>query len=284
MEEEILRDLTENIENIDEICYSLQLILEKVPQKINLIDKIFKRTAKHKEIVKFLKNYIIEKKLKNFKYKGRYVFQHFFGCYEFFSAVFSFISVLIVVKKYCEYKRRKSTKKLDFHFYAAFSSFLSAFLLHVHENNFTQKADYLTAQISIIYTALLLFTHTGFILSHSIVIYHAFKNIAYILIFINIYNQYFLNKFDCKFNKIISGGFGVLLFSNMIIHAFIHQCSMKKLHLFKSCLFLVFCLFFEIIDFPPFKFLLDSHACWHFCLIFFYCNLSEYLLLEFTEI
>lgn len=258
------------------------------------LDRIFGRTIKHKHICKCLYETININKLGNFKYNGRYVFLSLMGCYEFFSVLFSLFTVILCIWKYIKYMKvinraiiinYKLKKQIliyrNLYFILTFLTSLSSVFLHIHENLWTTRWDYLCAMLSIIFTTNLFLEKTKILLHHSNYRYNLFKKLSTLIFSIVLYDQYYSNNFDAVFNKIISGGFMIILLFNFFIHLRIRRSTpLIKYHLSLMTLFLILSLFFEVIDMPPFFYLIDSHAMWHFCLFLCSHHITEYLIID----
>ncbi|KAF7702903.1 Post-GPI attachment to proteins factor 3 [Cucumispora dikerogammari] len=175
-----------------------------------------------------------------------------------------------------------NTGHIDKHIYFILTIItgLASVALHVHENHWTQRGDYLCAMLSIIFASNLFLQRTKTLLNHTSKLYNFFKNLSTFIFIYVLYDQYYSDNFDAVLNKVISGSFIIIMLINFIIHFIKQKCHSKKYHLFLMSLFLSVSLVFEFVDMPPVLYLVDSHAMWHLCLFLCVHHITEYLILD----
>lgn len=234
----------------------------------NLLDLLFNRSLQEK--TENLCHYIClrELQIKNLKRNGRWGFCPVFGITEFCSTIFSFVNLITNILSFNLFLKPnlfnlKIRKIFELQSYVQNAAFISSTLFHIHENRVTRFMDYFCAVLVLLFALylslmriLLIFDleykfrkHIKFIFT-SYFIYHLIRMSAKDF-------DYVYNKISCIF--IIAFTF---LF-HIYIYIFYRQFVYAKYLIFFTIIFFV-AGYIEIQDVPPYSYILDSHAIWHF--------------------
>ncbi|EJW03292.1 hypothetical protein EDEG_02358 [Edhazardia aedis USNM 41457] len=246
--------------------------LESDQVNLKFADKIILRSLKDK--LKYHCHYKCSKlhNINHVKIDGRYPFKEIFYATEFFASAFSFLNLIVHVIFYNLYLKNNLKKSPIGHLfriqqYIVCVGWLSSTLFHINDIITTRYMDYFTAFLWLlygnyvsIYRLLLPFQDKYTILTKvlksvvSIVCVFYYACHLYYMIFV---------EFNYKYAKIA----GAILFSIWIVLNFLIYLLLKNKWFAKYILFysvMVVCgALIEIVDYPPYKYLIDSHAFWH---------------------
>lgn len=221
------------------------------------------------------------------KHRGKYAFIRAAHAQEPLSAFFSllaFASVLFHIRHLKRYDPKpKGTsqevyaKALGLTFYAHALCWLSSFSFHVRDTYTTQCADYLLAMLGMLSSMCLgcikvFGLQTGKLAALASSVFFL-GHAGYLLII----------HFNFEYNKVACG---TVLAANMLIGRMWHArtrsaCRKKVLSLGGTGLSIAFV--FQVVDFGPVLFLIDSHAIWHILAFLFASTVYQFYLLEAEE-
>ncbi|KAI5180169.1 post-GPI attachment to proteins factor 3 [Nematocida sp. AWRm80] len=154
--------------------------------------------------------------------------------------------------------------------YAQCLTWLFSCIFHCRDTYITQCLDYFSATLSIILMIITSLCSLG-VYSIKIIIFFTLLYSGHIL--------YLLNDFDFKYNILINS----ILFLVLVMLYLIIQYNTTGAHrsiLYLSVIGLVISAVFQIIDFGPILFLLDSHSIWHILGCLYSWILYKYYLID----
>ncbi|KAL6121963.1 hypothetical protein NUSPORA_01040 [Nucleospora cyclopteri] len=254
--------------------------------KLNILDKIIGRTIDQKAQLFCNLHCIRTMRIKNCKYGGRWVFMYLFGFCEFFSSAFALIKFsrnCIKSKDFCAQIKNSPIKTpLLLQFVAMTIAFMFSFFFHLHENEFTRKGDYFSAVLGIIMNANCAMLRNLHIYSPQACQRFSFA-CTLSLISIFLYHVYVMNfvSFDYQYNFKFCTVFVILTKLNETISCVFYKNKHLNTSFLKLVVATVLAALFELSDFPPLFFLLDSHAMWHLSLLL---SLDAYYHFTLTEV
>ena len=241
-------------------------IKEKV--KLNFIDKFFGRTKTEKAALICNYKCVRNLKLNNCKYNGRWIFMFILGFTEISSSICALIKFIMNVRYFKKVNRRLLRYKrmrIEYflHHMAMSLAFLSSFLFHLHETILTRNLDYFTAVFSIVMNAAVT-TQRNILIAFG----HKIGDLHLPLIFATIFYSYHLYRMtNVEFNYIYNMTVcGILIFiiqvNYFVTVLYYRNKTIKRKVTILTNLSLASALF-ELSDFPPLFYLLDSHFLWH---------------------
>lgn len=237
--------------------------------KINFIDRLMGRTIEEKLQNSCHVLCLKSLQLKNIKRNGKWGFVPILGIHEAFSsliALFSFFINLIYFRKQIRDKVKKSPMGAIYliqHVICNFT-FLASFVYHARETPLTRNADYFTAVGGILIGTVTAVNRV--VLSYKPSCTVQFQRVSLKLafyFFLFHIHKITLNDFDYGYNKVVCGVLFLLAcLCNFLVFYKYRKQSHSKLSLY-SIAMLVTAGAVEILDKPPFLYLVDTHAMWH---------------------
>lgn len=216
----------------------------------------------------------------NIKFLNKYAFRRIFGADEFFSSLFSLMNFFSVVFSYVFILRKCKANSKNYHL-NVFALKMNALIwilstaYHFHVCTITMKVDYSVASINILLNL--------YIFCRRLIHLHCRhkerldKNLKKILCFFAVFHNIFI-LFDDSYLK-IHKKISIISISSYILVLFYIVYCFKAMKHSKYLFVFVFGIFVgglvEISDLPPYKYMIDSHAFYHFITIFlhpFYYN------------
>lgn len=246
---------------------SMKRCIKAANVKLNLLDIIFCRS--HNQKLAESCHYVLSKEYNtnSFKYHGRYPFREVLGCTEFFSAVFSLLNCIVnlfcysvFLKKNLKYSKLRQLLRLQN--FVVCICWICSTIFHINDIFATRCLDYFGA---------LLFLTLAFYISIVRLSYSYKANTFYLksirnlvcLIYFSVVTYMAFIRFDYRLHKILCG---IFLMSTVVAWLQTYYLT-KKFGYAKYLPLYIICLFAGILvemrDFPPFYYLLDSHAIWH---------------------
>lgn len=237
--------------------------------KVNFIDRIIGRTINEKLDNYCHLNCLKHLKIKNIKRNGRWGFVPILGITEVFSSLFALLSLILMVtgfkkKMHNQLKGCPMAKLYYLQYYIANSAFLSSFMFHARETQFTRYADYFTAFASIVVGLLVSANRLVLLRRPSIFpeVSELTIRLGVVFFTMHVYKMAFY-EFDYVYNKISCA----LIFFASCICNFTTFLYYREFSHSKQILYFLGCLLaaggIEILDISPLFYLFDSHAVWH---------------------
>ncbi|ORE00646.1 PGAP3 [Hepatospora eriocheir] len=256
-----------NIEECTKNC------MKNVNIKLNFMDMIVNRKLDEKAAAYCHLFCLKNLGLSNIKRNGRWAFFPIVGFSEFVSSLFAFLGLVINIYIY-HFRLSRLIKfsplsfSIKLHYHALNAAFFTSFMYHFNYNSFTRNADYSTALFSIL-------VYTINSIKRIFLLYkinNVFsRNIMYggIVMFVIYYNYMTFINFNAILNKLVI--FFMVLVSNVcyIIIYFKkknisnndNKIMIRNLLTFSFLKYVS--ILFEVTDFPPVFYIIDSHALWH---------------------
>lgn len=244
-------------------------------QKINFLDLLFCRTKMDK--ARLICNYRCINKLNfyNCKFKGRWIFLYVFGFTEILSslcALVKFVINLRYYKKMLRISKKHPLLRIELlsHYLTMSMAFISSFLFHLNENIITRNMDYFTAVLSIVMNACVT-TQRNLILyfggETNLIVKTHLVYVCGLIFFVIHLLKMLLIDFNYVYNMVVCG----ILICIININYFITTMYYKNKKLTNKVIILTnlaaVSSLFELSDFPPIFYLLDSHFLWHLGLL-----------------
>lgn len=251
------------------LCFSKCFEESRHLVKTGLIDRMFNRSTDEKvgSMCHLLCLQLTNSG--NIKRNGRWGFQPVLGMTEFFSALFSFLNLVVnIVCFHRMLKRHLRVTRLGrlYHiqYYVCNLAFISSTLFHIHENTFTRNCDYFFAFLTILF---------GFYMALVRVILMTAPSLEHLIrrplqfVFVSFYTYHVYRmssiEFDYVYNKISCA---IIIVLTLLFHLITFLRYRRMPHT-KNILFFTFFFFLagaiEVQDTPPYAYLIDSHALWH---------------------
>lgn len=236
--------------------------------KQNLLDILFNRSLKEKT-----ENYchyicLKELQMENIKRNGRWGFCPVFGMTEFCSTLFSFINLLTNIFSFKFFLEPnlynlKIRNVFELQSYIQNAAFVSSTLFHIHENCATRFMDYFCAVLVLLFALYMSLMRILLIFDLEYKFRKFLKSI-FVSYFIYHLIRMSAKEFDYVYNKISCIIIIALTFMFHInIYMYYKQFLYAKYLIFFTLIFFV-AGYIEIQDIPPYSYILDSHAIWHF--------------------
>ena len=205
------------------------------------------------------------------QFYGKWPFARFLGMQEPASVLFSILNGVTVFIGFSKFYRvvpafAPMYKVVVFHFFLAENAWFWSTIYHCRDFPFTEKLDYFCATSLVLFSLYFCIYRWSFNLSHR---KHNFirwfvGNVLVLTYFGHISYLSFV-KFDYGYNMLFNATLGIM---SCLLCIFYWLCNRHKLsYIWKlpttsvlTCLLLGL----EILDFPPYLWILDAHSLWHF--------------------
>ncbi|ORD94417.1 PER1 [Enterospora canceri] len=254
-------------------------IVEEI--KLNFVDRILNRTKLDKAVLLCNYNCIKQLKYNNCKYNGRWIFMSLLGFTELLSSGCALLKFIINLSYYKKLVRisRGSPLRVDYliHYGAMSLAFISSFLFHLHETVLTRNMDYFTAVFTIAMSALVT-TQRNILILISInkknrqsgtelpKCYYVLKQTVRIIFVTgyvyHVYRMLYID-FNYKYNMVVCGILLCLIQLNYLITTVYYKNKHIKDKIVTLTNLIIISGVFELSDFPPLFYLMDSHFLWH---------------------
>lgn len=252
--------------------------------KRSLVDVVLRRPLNEKLINHCHVHCINTLGAKNFKKNGRWGFVMLFGFTEFFSSFFAFATFLMSI--YCSHRKilpKAKSSPLRFHirmqYYVCNMAFISSFLFHMRETQFTRYADYLSAYLSILVGMVVAIARlVNYLFPQALGSYTRCSLAIGVFLFAMHTHRMVFVDWNYFYNKIICGVmFSIGCLADIALYIFQrHMPHARYIIFYTMGLFLA--MFIEFLDIAPVMLLFDSHALWHLLMlitgIFYYEYIS----------
>ena len=201
---------------------------------------------------------------------GKWPFARFFGMQEPASVLFSIlngVTVFIGFSKFCRIVPTSAPmyKVVVFHFFLAENAWFWSAIYHCRDFPFTEKLDYFSATSLVLFSLYfcvyrwsfnLSFKNHNFIRwsSGSVLVLAYCGHISYLLFV----------KFDYQYNMLFNVTFGITSCFLCVMYWLYNRYTLNyvwKIPATSVLAGLLLCL--EILDFPPYFWILDAHSLWH---------------------